>query len=94
MRPFFCAFVPLTLLVICAGYWGAIHSFPIPGNTPLPDWYVRHYELGSRVFAAVIFPARWSGQVSIFVGAALWALLPSLAFAFLWRRVRRPKNSN
>ena len=94
MKPFLSAFIPLTLLVIGAGYWGAIHSFPIPGNDPLPDWYLRHQELGGRVFEAVIFPARWAGQVSIFVGAALWSLLPSLACAFLWRRAtRRPQQT-
>lgn len=87
MKPFLCAFIPLTLLVIGAGFWGMMHSFPIPGSEPLPDWLVREQELGGRIFDAVIFPARWSGGAAIFIGPALWALLPSVAFAFLWRRI-------
>jgi hypothetical protein len=89
MKPFLCAFVPLTVLVIGAGYWGGVHSFPIPGNDPLPDWYVRNQELGGRIFETVIFPARWSGSLAIFLGAALWALLPSAFIAYVWQRRQR-----
>ena len=86
MKPFFLTFIPLFLLALGAGYWGLAHSFPIPGHDPLPDWVVRDQELGGRVFDAVIFPARWSGQAALFVGATLWALVPAFAFAWFWRR--------
>jgi len=50
----------------------------------MPEW---KQELGAHVFQAVIFPARWSGPAAIFVGGVSWAVLPSVAFAVLWRRV-------
>ena len=89
MKRFLCALIPITLIVLAAGYWGLAHSFPIPGNDPRPNWYVDQQELAGHVFNIVILPARWSGQAAIFVGAAIWAFLPSLVFVFLWRKVFR-----
>jgi hypothetical protein len=83
MKPFICFFVPLFLIVLGLGYWGLAVSFPAPDPGPVPEW---KQKLGSQVFDAVIFPARWSGKAAIFVGAACWAFPPSLAFAIVRRR--------
>jgi len=86
MKPFLCAFIPLTLLLFFVGFWGARQAFVLPDSGP-PDDIIREVESGTRVCEILIAPAAWSGPACLFVGPALWALLPSIAFSFAWRRL-------
>jgi len=83
MKPFLCVFIPLWLLLVGLGYWGLAVSFPSTDPSSFPEWKQR---FGAQVFDAVTFSARWSGAAAILVGAAVWALLCSAAFAILRRR--------
>ena len=92
VKPYFFTFIPLYFVVLGIGF--ATITFPMPGSDPVPEWLVRQEAIKEHIFETIIFPARWSGGSALFVGAAIWAVILSIALAYIWRSVCARCKSN
>jgi hypothetical protein len=92
MKIFLSLFVLFWIGFFALNNWAGGHAMPVPGGGPTD---VDPYEnIAGHIVVALIYPAMWCGQAAIFVGPALWAVLFSTIFTFLWRsyRVRKIKD--
>ncbi len=89
MRIFLSLFVLLWMVFFALGSWAGGHITPVPGGEPIN---IDPYEnIAGHIAVALIYPVMWCGQVAIFIGPALWSILFSTIFTFLWRSYRTRK---